>query len=227
MQRMNGQERDVAERADHVATAGVGVNDAEVERRLQALVGTKAPPSLLPAVLVQVGLANAYAQIDAPIGPVYVAYSRHGISALRRAGDLADFERWFGSRFGCALRPVAALPSALAQSVAEQLHGGRRSGVPLDLRGLPEFERAVLRKALEIPRGEVRPYAWVAREIGRPRAARAVGKVLASNPVPLLIPCHRVVRSDGRVGDYAFGPAAKCAMLEAEGLEILNGRVSP
>ncbi|HET8632425.1 MAG TPA: methylated-DNA--[protein]-cysteine S-methyltransferase, partial [Thermomicrobiales bacterium] len=87
-----------------------------------------------------------------------------------------------------------------------------------DLRGLSEFERAVLLKALDIPRGQVRPYAWVAREIGRPGAVRAVGTALGHNPIPLLIPCHRVVRSDGRPGDYAFGGAAKRAVLAAEGV---------
>jgi O-6-methylguanine DNA methyltransferase len=76
----------------------------------------------------------------------------------------------------------------------------------------------VLRKALEIPRGEVRPYAWIAREIGRPKAVRAVGSTLANNPVPLLIPCHRVVRSDGSIGQYGLGPENKRGMLEAEGV---------
>jgi O-6-methylguanine DNA methyltransferase len=96
---------------------------------------------------------------------------------------------------------------------------GVRSNVHFDLRGLSEFERAVLLKALEIPRGEVRPYAWIAREIGRPKAVRAVGTALGHNPVPLLIPCHRVVRSDGRIGDYALGSDAKRAILRAEGVE--------
>jgi O-6-methylguanine DNA methyltransferase len=89
-----------------------------------------------------------------------------------------------------------------------------------DLRGLSEFERAVLLKALEIPRGQVRPYAWIAREIGRPKAVRAVGTALAGNPVPLLIPCHRVLRSDGQLGLYSMGgPEIKRALLRAEGAE--------
>jgi O-6-methylguanine DNA methyltransferase len=67
----------------------------------------------------------------------------------------------------------------------------------------------VLEAAREIPFGEARPYAWVARRIGRPRAVRAVGTALARNPVPLVIPCHRVVRSDGTPGEYALGAAMK------------------
>jgi O-6-methylguanine DNA methyltransferase len=83
-------------------------------------------------------------------------------------------------------------------------------------------------KAREIPAGQVRPYGWIASEIGRPKAVRAVGTALGRNPVPLLIPCHRVVRTDGRVGDYAFGPPAKRALLAAEGLDpdALVGAVS-
>lgn len=89
-----------------------------------------------------------------------------------------------------------------------------------DLSGLTEFERAVLEKTLEIPPGQVRSYAWVAREIGRPRAVRAVGSALARNPIPVLIPCHRVVRSDGVIGQYgAGGTAAKRAILESEGVD--------
>ena len=89
-----------------------------------------------------------------------------------------------------------------------------------DLRSVTEFERAVLLKALEIPRGEVRTYGWIAAEIGHPAAVRAVGSALRKNPVPVLIPCHRVVRSDGHVGQYALGGTdAKRTILAAEGLE--------
>jgi methylated-DNA-[protein]-cysteine S-methyltransferase len=78
----------------------------------------------------------------------------------------------------------------------------------------------VLLKTLEIPRGEVRTYAWVAREIGRPRAVRAVGSALGHNPIPLLIPCHRVIRTDGTLGDYsAGGTEAKRTILRHEGVD--------
>ncbi len=78
----------------------------------------------------------------------------------------------------------------------------------------------MLLKALQIPRGEVRPYGWIASEIGHPAAVRAVGTALGHNPVPLLIPCHRVVRSDGHIGQYSLGgPQNKRTLLEWEGAD--------
>ena len=99
------------------------------------------------------------------------------------------------------------------------LREGRGRGIRFDLRATTPFGRAVLDAALRIPRGEIRPYGWIAREIGHPAAVRAVGSALGHNPVPLLIPCHRVVRSDGRIGDYAWGSAVKRAVLATEGVE--------
>ena len=69
----------------------------------------------------------------------------------------------------------------------------------------------------EVPLGEVRPYAWFPREAGSPKACRAMGSVMANNPVPLLVPCHRVVRNDGRTGQYAFGAGKKSGCSKVRG----------
>ncbi len=82
---------------------------------------------------------------------------------------------------------------------------------------LTGFEKDVYRAIAKIPRGEVRSYGWVAGQIGRPGAYRAVGSALNKNPYPVIIPCHRVVRSDGSLGGFARGPAAKRKLLEREG----------
>jgi O-6-methylguanine DNA methyltransferase len=112
------------------------------------------------------------------------------------------------------------MPARLAKQVEKRFRGERTQGPPVDLGTLTEFEQAVLRKTMEIPYGEVRPYSWVAREIGRPRAVRAVGTALAGNPVTFVIPCHRVVRADGRIGEYgAGGPEAKRKVLGVEGVD--------
>jgi O-6-methylguanine DNA methyltransferase len=166
----------------------------------------QAPPTLLPRVLDTLELGDAYTTLETDLGPVFVAFTTQGVSAVMRADTPAHFEEGFRARFGRPVRPASETPRNL----------GRR----FDLRGLSEFEQAVLLKALEIPKGQVRPYAWIAHEIGHPAAVRAVGSALAKNPVPVLIPCHRVVRSDGHIGNYALGGSqAKRRILAAEGVD--------
>lgn len=81
---------------------------------------------------------------------------------------------------------------------------------------MTRFARMVYKAVLDIPLGEVRSYKWVARKIGRPAAVRAVGQALKGNPYPLIIPCHRVIRSDNKLGGYAWGVKRKKTLLELE-----------
>ena len=189
-------------------------------RDLRSLADVEAPARLGDATLVAVGLADGYTQFQTPVGPLYVAYNLRGISAVTLSEDDTAFERNFQERFDRQARRVAALPPALARPVEAAIRGERHAGLTFDLSSVSEFERKVLLKALEIPRGEVRPYAWIAREIGHPKAVRAVGTALAKNPIPLFIPCHRVVRSDGHLGRYSLGSdAMKGKLLAYEGLD--------
>jgi O-6-methylguanine DNA methyltransferase len=175
---------------------------------LRALSNLKAPPHLLDAILDEVELGDRYASLETALGPVFVAWNQLGASAVMKTATPAEFEARFRERFGRSIRPASG-------ERAPQLSDGG-----FDLRSVTEFERAVLLKAFEIPRGEVRTYAWIAAEIGHPAAVRAVGTALRKNPVPVLIPCHRVVRSDGTVGEYALGGSdAKRTILAAEGIQ--------
>ena len=88
----------------------------------------------------------------------------------------------------------------------------------LDFSVCSGFQRTVLVEEMNIPRGEVCSYGWLARRIGKPGAARAVGNALATNPFPLIIPCHRAVRSDGSIGGFQGGPDMKRDLLEMEGI---------
>ncbi|MFL5779353.1 MAG: methylated-DNA--[protein]-cysteine S-methyltransferase [Chloroflexota bacterium] len=197
---------------------------ALIENRLSRLA-TTAPPTVAPSVLVEVGLADRYARIASPIGPLFVAWNGLGIVSVEAAIDAAEFETAHRARTGRAVMP-GELPPRLAHAIDRRLAGDRAIRIPLDLRGRTEFERDVWQKALEIPRGEVRPYGWIAAEIGHPKAVRAVGTALGHNPVPLIVPCHRVVRSDGTIGQYSLGgPANKRRLLASEGLdaEALEG----
>jgi O-6-methylguanine DNA methyltransferase len=104
---------------------------------------------------------------------------------------------------------------------AESVFEGKRRGSEIAYLGeVPRFQRAVLRATATIPRGEVRPYGWVARRAGSAGAVRATGTALGHNPVPFIVPCHRVVRSDWTLGKYsAGGPDVKSTVLRWEGFE--------
>ena len=182
----------------------------------------RAPQELAQAVLMGVGLVDSWTEIDGPIGPLFVAWSeRTGITAAEPSGDPDGFETEYELRHGRPARRVPRMPQALRSEIDRRFQGRRTTGPRVDLETLTEFERAVLLKTMEIPYGEVRPYSWVAREIGRPRAVRAVGSALAGNPITFVIPCHRVVRADGHIGDYgAGGPEAKREVLELEGIDV-------
>jgi len=168
----------------------------------------------------EVDEVDEFVVADGPTGELFVAFNRTGICHVLAAelvdGDPDLFSTRHRQRFGRAVRPALKAPDGLAAA----LRSGRSTTLAFDLRGLSDFERAVLAKAADIPRGEVRPYGWVAREIGRPKAVRAVGSALGRNPVPVLIPCHRVVRADGQIGQYAFGSPMKRALLGSEDLDV-------
>jgi O-6-methylguanine DNA methyltransferase len=198
------------------------MNDLQPQDLPGRLAGLRAaaPPTVASEALVELGLADHYAQTGSPLGPVFVAWNGRGVSWVGTAGDPAAFEATATAHSGRPISRAAELPGPLARAIARRLAGDRRATINLDLRGATSFEVAVWRKALEIPRGEVRPYGWVAAEIGHPKAVRAVGTALAHNPIPLLVPCHRVVRSDGTIGQYSLGgPDNKRRILAAEGLD--------
>lgn len=179
---------------------------------------TEAPPGVLAAVLGEVDLADRYCSVDGPIGSLYVAWSDRGVTAcvpVEVVGDDAGFE----AHHPRPVVRVAAPPAQIARPLDAALRSGRLGKLPVDLEALGDFQRAVLRKCSEIPPGEIRPYGWIAREIGNPGAVRAVGTALGRNPIPILIPCHRVVRTDGHIGKYAWGAPMKQALLESEGLD--------
>jgi len=118
-------------------------------------------------------------------------------------------------------KPASAVARRLVERAREELSeyfGGKRAffSVPVDLTEAPDFQKKVLGAARDIPFGEVRPYAWVAQRIGHPRAVRAVGTALGRNPVPFIVPCHRVLQTGGGLGGYFFGTDVKSRLLSLE-----------
>ncbi len=146
-----------------------------------------------------------------PVGQLDVAASPVGITRvlLRRGRS--------GAVPGRGVGRVGRLLSQARKELAEYLTGERTFfTVPVDLSQVPTFERAALEVAARIPYGEVRSYKWIAERLGKADAARAVGNAMASNPVPILIPCHRVVKTDGGLGGYSFGLTRKETLLNLE-----------
>jgi len=169
-----------------------------------------------------------YAVVETSVGLLAVAY-RHakvvGCTALpadaglQEAAEL-EFQRSVAGALEIWPQRDASPPAKLARAVRDHV-AGRRRFRDVDLSWLTPFQQRVLAKTSEIPRGEVRPYAWIAREIGAPGAVRAVGTALGHNPIPFLVPCHRVVRSDWSLGEYSGGgPAVKQRVLDFEGARI-------
>jgi methylated-DNA-[protein]-cysteine S-methyltransferase len=162
-----------------------------------------------------------YAPVVTPFGPLYVAYRGKAVCCVTLGSDCRNFERACTKTLG--IRPMSdhCLPEEMVTQVLDCLTAKQRFSGLIDLSCLTPFQQRVLRKVGTIPPGEVRSYRWVAQAIGAERAARAVGTALARNPVPLLIPCHRVVRSDGRLGEYSGGgPSVKARLLAFEGVDL-------
>lgn len=113
--------------------------------------------------------------------------------------------------------PVADIVRAAERQIAEYLEGRRRVfDLPLAQPPATRFVRAVWRGCCDIPYGETRAYGWLAAHVGRPAAMRAVGSALGANPLPLIVPCHRVIRSDGSLGGFGGGLPLKERLLALE-----------
>lgn len=150
-----------------------------------------------------------------------MAYCGKAVCYVALRSDRRSFERACATMFGVRPMPDRCLPDEMTKQVLDCLAGRRRFSGRIDLSCLTPFQRRVLQKVRTIPVGQVRSYRWVAQAIGAERAARAVGTALAKNPVPWLIPCHRVIRSDGHLGEYSGGgPSMKAKLLAFEGADL-------
>ena len=183
--------------------------EPSIPDRLDDLLRSFFRPGEMPAELLSRVVRSARTA-DAGLGELE---KRLSIQATSRGVSLV--------RAGRLEKPVTAAARRLAerarQEILEYLQGKRAFfSVPVDLSETPEFQRRVLEAARQIPYGEARPYAWIAERIGSPRAVRAVGTALGRNPVPLIVPCHRVWRSDGGLGGYLFGVEYKRRLLVLE-----------
>ena len=154
------------------------------------------------------------------LGKLWLAVSENGLVAVEFNMDRDEFIRYIQTRFK---RPVKFAPRRVAEAagqLCEYLAGKRREFTfPINWSVLTPFQRSALRATYAIPFGETRTYGELANQIGHPRAARAVGRAEATNPMPLIIPCHRVVGADGKLHGYGGGEGlpTKEWLLKLEG----------
>jgi methylated-DNA-[protein]-cysteine S-methyltransferase len=182
------------------------------------------PAELGPALAARAeaeGLVEvAYAELDSPVGTLLAAATEAGVVRIAWAGT--DHERIVGelaSAIGPRVLEVPARFEGLRRELDEYFDGRRRRfDVPLDWRLSHGFVRRVLTETARIPFGETRTYAEIAAAAGTPRAFRAAGSALGANPIPIVVPCHRVLRTGGALGGYGGGLEVKRALLEIEGV---------
>ncbi|GAC1300602.1 MAG: hypothetical protein NVSMB19_07430 [Vulcanimicrobiaceae bacterium] len=188
------------------------------------------PQSLVPKILDHIRsmrahyrspVADSYARVASPLGDLTIAWRASGISfvGIDRGEDGDAARAAIEARLRRPLR-LAEPPAWVTEAVRRFFATWQVDLERIDISELSVFEQAALRKAAQIPPGEVRSYGWIAREIGHPQAARAVGQVMARNPVALFFPCHRVVDSSGALHNYGYGVELKARILEMEGYRI-------
>jgi methylated-DNA-[protein]-cysteine S-methyltransferase len=171
------------------------------------------------AAAAEEGLLDAaYDFVDSPIGPLLVATSKRGLCRIAYDAEpermLEELARTFGVRVLRSAKPI----DPTRRELDEYFEGKRQSfDLPLDVELLADFNRRVLRELARVPYGEVVTYGELAARSARPAAARAVGMVMNRNPLPIVLPCHRVIGANGKLTGYAGGLERKEALLRLEG----------
>jgi methylated-DNA-[protein]-cysteine S-methyltransferase len=173
-----------------------------------------------------------YTRIDSPIGELILAATPEGLREIEFGSQVSESD-FVTRQQERGLEPVRlerienASPEvqAILRHAASELNeyfGGQRArfDVPLDWGSMAPFQRAVLEATVSVPFGHVETYAGIARKIGKPGATRAVGNALGRNPIPVIVPCHRVIRSDATIGGYTGGLGIKYRLLAIEGVTL-------
>jgi len=187
-----------------------GVDESEVDRLRGRLAAAAEAEGILDV---------AYRTLDTPVGPLLLAATEHGLVRVAYSNQGHDAVlQALADRVSPRVLHAPARLDPVARQLADYFAGRRRQfDLPLDWRLSTGFRSTVLHHLPDIAYGHTASYAAVARLVGNPKAVRAVGTACATNPLPIVVPCHRVVRSDGTIGQYGGGVAAKSALLALEG----------
>jgi methylated-DNA-[protein]-cysteine S-methyltransferase len=173
-----------------------------------------------------------YTRVASPVGDLILAVTREGLREIDFGKEVSDLDfmtrmRQTGAEAVRVERIEDADPEARqtlqrASTELQEYFGGKRNqfDIPLDWGAMPPFRRAVLEATAAVPFGHVDTYAGIAKRIGNPKATRAVGNALGRNPIPVIVPCHRVIRSDASLGGYTGGLGIKQHLLNHEGVRL-------
>ena len=160
-----------------------------------------------------------YAPVRTPVGRLLVAAAERGLVRIGFDRSQASFVAGLREQLKAEVIESEEKVADVAAQLKAYFAGERRAfDVPIDLSFASAFQRRVLMAARSVPAGQVVTYGELARRIGTPSASRAVGQALGRNPVPIVIPCHRIVRSDGGLGGYIGGLQVKRKLLQIEGV---------
>lgn len=173
----------------------------------------------VPMAKLGSGRTAGYGEVASPVGPLMIASSDKGVCEIA-FGDNETEAQFLHHLRTRGFRPVQnqTAIAAVAQELSEYFRGERNHfEVPLDVSGVSLFTQAVLKATTEVPFGHLTSYRGIAERIGKPSATRAVGNALGRNPIPVIIPCHRIVRSDSSLGGYTGGIRIKERLLSLEG----------
>ncbi len=195
------------------ALYGSGPEEEEIQRA-EMLLRAKLEQAMPPVVYYDMFE-------DRKLGLIWLATRGRELVAISYAKSEDDFLRYLGKLLeGRFVRSETEVAWA-EEDVVAYLHGERTEiNVHADLTSATEFQRRVLEETSKIPRGQIATYAEIAKRIGKPKASRAVGQALRRNPIPIVVPCHRVVASDGTLGGYSgrMGDERKVHLLKLEGV---------
>jgi len=166
-----------------------------------------------------------YGVVDSPLGPLWIAVGPKGVLAIHYGAEPSQPELVRVVRtYGPGLLPDIKRTDVVARELDQYFSGKRKKfDVAVDMSTLTDFQRRILSATARVGFGDVSTYARVAAKAGSEKAARAAGQALGSNPIPIVVPCHRILASDGSLGGYAGGLEAKRRLLKLERGDVPAG----